>query len=218
MIMILKQVILYYQPNDAFNMEQLHRYQRLQCLYNKSNIAVRCFRRLTAASNIYAMNEIFELLNAMLKYGNREVQVYLLNLIKNSATQTSDLFRYIKSQFADSVKPIRKNNSVSHFTPNLFDKANEELLVTKDEFKNINVKVPEEKFIENMLQFIQYQCENCYKDFQNFFREQVFVGKESFTSLNLVGSTVAFLCEITEYDSNDMLVLFSSFLIDSFLT
>ena len=85
-------------------MEQLGRYQRLQCLYNKSNIAIRCFRRLTTTDNIYAMNEIFELLNAMLKYGNREVQVYLLNLIKNSATQTSDLFRYIKSQFADSVK------------------------------------------------------------------------------------------------------------------
>jgi len=32
-----------------------------------------CFKRLTTTENIYAMNEIFELLNAMLKFGNRTV-------------------------------------------------------------------------------------------------------------------------------------------------
>ena len=61
------------------------------------------------------MNEILELLNAMLKYGNREVQVSILERIKNSASQTSNLFRYMKSQFADCVVPIRENNYISKY-------------------------------------------------------------------------------------------------------
>lgn len=72
-----------------------------------------CFTKIHETENKFAMNEIFELLNAILKFGNRGVQFSIFQSLRNSANRTSDLFRFLKTQFADSVLPIRKNNSIS---------------------------------------------------------------------------------------------------------
>jgi hypothetical protein len=64
-------------------------------------------------------------------------------------------------------------------------------------------------FLENNLSF----CENCYIEFQNFFRKQEFPNRPYFTSLNLVGSTVQFLTEIIVYHTNPLLFLNLSHLI-----
>ncbi len=56
---------------------------------------------------------------------------------------------------------------------------------------NLMNDVPENEFVKDIMSFIQYLCENCQLEFQNFLRQQIYNNNNSH-STNLVGEICKF--------------------------
>jgi hypothetical protein len=164
----------------------LKAFRWLQHLLKDSEVTSVCLSVLTQHSDPDEISHACQLLSNLLTFGNHSVQVNVYNTLFHGHF-TKDFFQYLKFQFAASLQTTAKHEGFVDQPTAVLGEAQSRGVsrLSMQDYCRV---------MTGVLLMLKLLCDNCYLDFQNFFRIQITAGvKDNPSSVDMVTSIAEFL-------------------------
>jgi len=149
----------------AQSAKEMGEFKQIQLIFAKSDALIHCLNNIREGVPKKLVAEAVEVLNLMLKGGNKSVQTHILETLKQD-TLTSGFFNYIKFQFWSTLDNFRKiKGQEDHLKLEATSPAArlnaQQTFISHDVLLDLRIT-------ENLIKLIQLFCENCFNEFQVF--------------------------------------------------